>query len=139
MSSRPDFDALAGSLADDPRIAAAIVFGSCARGRARPDSDLDLALLAVDDAAAQSLAADHFTLLGTLGALAGREIHLVDLAGVDATLRRAVFAHGVTLFDRSAGALARLRGATLVEYLDGDYLRRVVDAAQRRHLERAGG
>jgi predicted nucleotidyltransferase len=130
---------LTRQLQDDPRIAAAVVFGSFARGTPRADSDIDVGILPVDVAAGASLAAAHHTRLGQLGTALARDVHLVDLGSADPALRRTIFARGVLLFDRSAGALVQAQARALIDYFDGEYLRRVIDIAQRRQLETARG
>lgn len=126
-------------LQDDRRIAAAVLFGSFARGTPRSDSDIDVAILPVDAAAGASLAAAYHTRLGELGTALARDVHLVDLESADPALRRTIFARGKLLFDRSAGALGRARARALIDYFDGEYMRRVIDGAQRRQLDNARG
>lgn len=128
---------LAQALQADERFAAAIVFGSAARGTSRADSDIDIAWLPRDAIARDSLERDPLELLGTLGQASGRDVHLVELERADPGLRRAIFARGRVLFDRSGGSLDKLRARTAVEYLDGEYFRRLVDEGHRRRLERA--
>lgn len=123
----------------DERISAAILFGSAARGALRADSDVDVAILAADADARARLEHDLLDTLGKLGLAARRDVHLIDLEDVDPALRRAIFADGRRLFDRSGGRLRELEIGTLIEYLDGEYHRRLIDEGQRRRLERALG
>lgn len=51
-----------------------IVFGSCATGKARPDSDLDIAV----DAGQTLTPVQHLALIGALAELTGRPVDLVD-------------------------------------------------------------
>lgn len=60
-------------LGDAVRLA--IVFGSCATGKARPDSDLDIAV----DAGQTLTPVQHLALIGALAELTGRPVDLVDL------------------------------------------------------------
>jgi predicted nucleotidyltransferase len=77
-------------LARHPCIRAAYLFGSLATGRARPDSDLDLAVLA-----AQVLSTDEKSaLIGALAELTGRPVDLVDLAVAGEPLLGQVLVHG---------------------------------------------
>lgn len=125
---------LASALAEEPSVLAALAFGSVVRGTARPDSDLDTAVLFRDERTGFAQLPDLAVLLGRLSLAAGRIVHLVDLARADSALRRAVFATGAVLFDRSAGALSRLEHRTAVEYADWAYARAVIDAGHRRQL-----
>ena len=131
--------ALVAALETERRVAAAILFGSAARGTSRPDSDVDVAVLAAGAEAGASLARDLIDVLGTLGLAAGRDVHLVELARADPPLRRSVFAHGRVLFDRSEGRLRELEVRTLLECFDDEYLRRLIDEGHERRLERALG
>ncbi len=123
----------------DPRFTAAIVFGSVARGTARAGSDLDLAVLYANPAARDSVAGELIRTLGELGAVAARDVHLVDLERADPGLRRAVFEGGVVLLDRDPRRLRDLRATTGIEYLDWEYARRVADAAHERRLAATRG
>lgn len=136
--SEQRFLAVRKLLEADPSIAAAIVYGSAARGQLRADSDLDLSVLRareLEDIGTRSVLDE----LGALGNAAGRDVHLTRLEGTDSALRRAIFAHGITLFDRSSGALKRLERTAAVEYVDWEYARRIIEAGQRRQLEQARG
>lgn len=132
-------DELLKVLLADGRVAAAIVFGSAARGSLRGDSDFDVAVLTTDADARAQLGHELLETLGILGQAVRRDVHLVDLEDADPTLRRTVFATGRRLFDRSGGRLRDLETRTLLEYLDGEHHRRLIDAGQRRRLERALG
>ncbi len=126
---------LADALAREPRFAAAILFGSVARGTARADSDIDIGVLIDSAAARTSLEAELTDVLGAFGLIARRNVHLVDLTAADSALRRSIFATGQVIFDRSRHRLRDLHAATLIEYFDWEYARRIIDEGQRRELE----
>lgn len=65
-------------LARHPRIDLAILFGSMANGRAGPDSDLDLAVLAATPISAE----EKMALIGDLAEALGRPVDLIDIARV---------------------------------------------------------
>lgn len=132
-------DELLEALSTDRRLAAAVLFGSAARGSLRADSDIDIAILPVDAVARENLEADLLDTLGTLGRAARRDVHLVDLERAETALRRSIFAHGRVLFDRSGARLRELEARTIIEYFDGEYLRRLIDDAHCRRLEQALG
>jgi predicted nucleotidyltransferase len=90
MRPIPQIDAIAAVLDRHPEIDLAIVFGSLASGRHRPNSDLDLAVRApVVLGAAARLA-----LIGELAGATGRAIDLVDLRRVGEPLLGQVLRHG---------------------------------------------
>jgi uncharacterized protein len=139
MPLPPEINALTPLLRDDHSIAAAVLFGSAVRDRLRVDSDLDIALLYTSDSTRRAAAKNLIERLGHLGRAAHRDVQLVDLKEVSCELRRAVFATGLRLFDRSAGALSELERRTAVEYVDQEYMRRIVDAALHRRLGLSNG
>ncbi len=139
MSVSAPLDRAIEALRSDPLLSAALLFGSAATGQMRDDSDVDFAVLHTDDRSRREADVDLVARLGRLGALAGRDVHLIDLEAASVELRRAVFGRGVRLFDRSAGRLADLERRTMVEYVDGEYLRRVVDRYLAAALQRSHG
>ena len=77
-------------LARFPKIVFAMLFGSVASGRARADSDLDIAV-----AASQTLSVDEkIALVNALAELTGRPIDLIDLKGVSEPLLGQIVRHG---------------------------------------------
>jgi len=139
MRPQTELPRLIEALRAEPRFAAALVFGSVARGSARADSDIDLGVLYVDDEARASAGREWLTLLGRLALAAGRDVHLVDLEAADASLRRTVFETGRALLNRAPRRLRDLRVATGIEYLDWAYARRVADAGHARRLAARDG
>lgn len=73
-----------------PKIAIAVLFGSVALGRQRPDSDLDIAV-----AAEQSLTVNEkIALLRALADHTGRPIDLIDLSVVSEPLLGQILRYG---------------------------------------------
>lgn len=86
-------------LKDFPRISLAILFGSVAAGRARLESDLDLAV-----AAQTPLTSDEkIALIGHLAVAIGRPIDLIDLSVVSEPLLGQVLRHGRRLAGTDLG------------------------------------
>ena len=67
-----------------------MLFGSCAKGTARPDSDLDLAV----DAGRVMTADQRLALTAALAALTGRPVDLIDLRTVGEPLLGQILQHG---------------------------------------------
>ena len=121
-------------LQGDPRVSAAIVFGSVARGTSRADSDLDLAVLPASAQAAKALDEGLLQLGAELSLATNLEVQLVLLDRVEPVLGRQVFVHGRTLFDKSPELTARTLERILIEYFDGAYHRRMGEEALDRRL-----
>lgn len=88
------------TLDSHPEIRQAILFGSLAAGRARPDSDVDLAV----DAGKPLSSEARMALISELAGRTGRPVDLIDLQTAGEPLLGQILAHG-----------RRLRGN------DGDY------------------
>lgn len=74
-SVRSAIAAIRSVLERDPRVRLAMLFGSLAAGRTRPDSDVDIAIMA-DRPLSAELKAEW---IGALAAATGRPVDLIDL------------------------------------------------------------
>lgn len=88
-----------------------VLFGSVATGKARPDSDADIAILGGDSWKALELGS-------ALAALLGREPHVVDLATASDALRFEVARHGVLLFQAEPFAWPEFQARAALMYFD---------------------
>jgi predicted nucleotidyltransferase len=127
--------ALAEAWREDPDIAATYLFGSRARSRPGPRSDVDLAIVlrkGLDDDARWrkrlDLTADACRRLGT------DAVDLVVLEDAPAVIGHRVLAHGVLLSDREPRRRVQVAEAILRQYLDEAYLRQVLDAGLVQRL-----
>jgi predicted nucleotidyltransferase len=109
-------DALRGILETEPGVAYALVFGSLARGTARPDSDVDVALELFPGAPRDARAIG--ALAARLTAAAGREAHVVLLDEAPSPLAYRIFRDGHVLLERDRAALVSRKARTVLEYLD---------------------
>ena len=122
----------------DERVATAILFGSVAKGVARADSDLDVALLASDRAAERMLRGECLDLAARLALRVGRDVQIVLLDDVDPVLGRQVFAHGRKLVERDPARTAACLERILVAYFYGAHHRRMMEAALDSRLAERG-
>lgn len=100
----------------DPRVAFALLFGSAARGTARSDSDLDVA---VGLRRPESFTGrDVLDLLSKLEGATGRRVDLVLMHEAPPALAYRVFRDGQVLVERDRAALVRRRAEAILEYLD---------------------
>ena len=100
-------------------IQAAYIFGSVAQGRARPDSDIDIAVLLgrrLPDARALRY---RLKLAGELGAALHRnDVQLVILNDAPPLLAHRVLSRGALVFERSRAARVRFHVQTASRYAD---------------------
>ena len=105
---RTVFDGVAG-------IRLAVLFGSEASGRARPDSDVDIAVLGAahefDDSAES-----HLT--QALSLATRRNVDLIRLECASTMLKWQIASKGVPLVERTVGEFARFRAGAASEYVE---------------------
>lgn len=115
-----------------PEVVVAYLFGSSARGRAGPLSDLDVAVLLGEGADPASAQLD---LIGDLAAATGTDrVDVVVLNEAPSELAFRVLRDGRLLLCRDDAARVRHRVRTILEYLDLEPLRRIVAEGLRRRL-----
>ena len=131
-----DVDALTTALATVDEVEFAWLFGSRATGRARPNSDVDLAVGLRDGAALELLSDVHDRILAAIDRVVPTE--RVDLLGLDerapVALRQQVFRNGRLLFAKDCTRLVRLRVLTAREWGDSEPKRREAWAITRQRL-----
>ena len=109
-------DALRGILDAEPGVAYALLFGSCARGTGRPDSDADIAIELTPGAARNVRALGG--LAARLESAAGRPIDLVLMDEAPSPLAYRIFRDGRLLIERDHDALVARKARALLDYLD---------------------
>jgi predicted nucleotidyltransferase len=115
-----------------PRVELVVLFGSVARGRSRPDSDLDVAVRCDGPGDPDAL----YLLLAPR--LATSLLDLVDLRRASSLLAFQVARHGQVLYERDAGAFRSFQSLASRRYCDTDKLRRAQRRAIHAFLERQG-
>lgn len=100
-------------LAGFPSLVLAVLFGSSASGKQRPDSDIDIAV-----AAHQALtASEKMAIIEALAERTGRPVDLIDLKGVAEPLLGQIVRHGRRLLG-SDNAYGQLISRHLFEQAD---------------------
>ena len=122
-----DFTRLTQTLHRHSELELALLFGSLARGTARDDSDLDIAVQA-----AQPLSANQeIALIGDLAVAVGRPVDLIDLRTVGEPLLGQILQHGRRLLG-SSDAHGRLLSRHYLDAADFlPYAQRIVDERRR--------
>lgn len=123
---------MAEVLATFPEVRLALLFGSEARGTARPDSDVDIAV----DAPSASLGQIAAALSSRLGA----EVDVVGLGPASIPLLEALISDGIVLHETKPGAGALWRSRVLAQLeTDRPWFRRQRDAWIQRVAEHGFG
>jgi predicted nucleotidyltransferase len=115
-----------------PSVELVVLFGSVARGRSRPDSDLDVAVRCDGPADLDAL----YLLLAPR--LAVPRLDLVDLRRSGTLLAFQVARHGRLLYERDPGAFRSFQSLASRRYCDTDKLRRAQRRSIHVFLERQG-
>jgi len=109
----PPEDSLLEALARFPAVRLAVLFGSTARGRTTPRSDLDLGVLLEPEAATTLWEVE-----GAVGEAARRPVDLIDLRRAPPLLRFEIARDGRVLLERQEGDWKRFKVRALLDWWD---------------------
>lgn len=102
-----------------PAIQAAYLFGSVATGRARADSDIDIAVLLAASVHPAQMFSYRLDLIADLGsALHRSDVDVVILNQASPLLAHRVLSKGRLIFERSPSARVQFQVRTASRYLD---------------------
>lgn len=119
------------ALSRHPEVRLAFLFGSQARGTARPDSDVDLAV--------DAPGLDRLSLAAELGELLEAEVQVIDLRRATYALLKRLLAEGIAVY-HVPGALGQWYSHTLADLeTDGPGFERMNEAFLQRLAERHHG
>ncbi|HEX5760100.1 MAG TPA: nucleotidyltransferase domain-containing protein [Thermoanaerobaculia bacterium] len=124
-----DLNALRAALTALSEVELAVVFGSSARGRSSPRSDVDLALRlkpSTPEARRKIVAAARAAVL--------REIDDIDLDTAPALLRLQIARHGLLLVEREPRSWAEFKAKAMTDWWDWAPTARWIHAAYIRRL-----
>lgn len=126
---------LGGALAflgGNPNIDLAMLFGSCATGKARPQSDIDIAIYP-----RQCLEHQDFQLLSDQIALAtGRPVDLIDLSAANGALLRQILRSGKVLFAKKPSIIGFLHERLLAWQEDFEPALNALFEARRKRFSK---
>jgi predicted nucleotidyltransferase len=115
-------------LARYPSVTLAILFGSLAAGHARPDSDLDVAVLATTPLSSQT----RMDMIGDLALVFGRPVDLIDLSQTHCPLLQQILTQGRLILCKDRTQYAELIRRMAYEEADFmPYYRRILSARRK--------
>lgn len=128
-------EALLGVLRSVPEVAVALLFGSRARGNARADSDVDVAVIFVPAADGARRFALRCELSERLARAMGVDrADVVDLEAASPLLAHEVLQHGRLLLSLDEPLRTRVVARQVMRYIDTAPMRRVLDDATFRRV-----
>lgn len=121
-------DRIKAYFANRPEVAAAYLFGSHASGSSRPGSDVDIAVLIVDD---DEISVNRLTknLQLDLSRLTRKDIHLVVMNNASTELLRQILDKGRCLHNKAPDYLSKFNSKTLSQIAEYGYYRRIFQRA----------
>jgi predicted nucleotidyltransferase len=130
--------AVAGVLAARPAVLAGYVFGSVASGRQRPDSDIDIAILADSRLMRKDPLRYRLDLMSDLGsALKRSDVDVVLMNEAPPALAHNIVTKGVLVFERSRSARIAFQVRALNVFLDTEPMRQLyLQYLKRRYRTR---
>ena len=105
---------VAEALSADPALLLAVAFGSASKGGARPDSDIDIAVLSQGPLTSER----REQTIRRIAEATGRPVDLVDLRSAGVAILRTVLTEGRTLLCRDQRARERLITTMLADVED---------------------
>jgi predicted nucleotidyltransferase len=112
-----------------PELKLAVLFGSTARGKARPKSDVDLGIL-LDPYSAEL----RFRVEADLGRAAGRPVDVILLDDAPPLLRFEIAREGILLFQREDHLWTDFKAKAMVDWWDWAPTHRMIAAGVVRSL-----
>lgn len=128
-------DRLRQALQSGLKLRLALLFGSFARGTARPDSDVDIAILPMD---ADLSLSEELALQASLSSIARREVDLVRLDRCYPLLRWRVAKEGIVVLANAPADETRFRARAGIEHAEFEPMVRKAGESFRRRLARDG-
>ncbi len=124
-----DLEKLRETLAAEPAVQLAVLFGSTARGRSSARSDVDLALRLVPETTQARRA-----VVATAGRAARRDVDIVDIDTAPPLLRFQIARDGVLLVEREPRLWTRFKARAMLDWWDWAPTARKIHAAYLRRL-----
>lgn len=117
-----------------PEVQAAYIFGSVASGRARPDSDVDIAVLVSGKILRRDPFKYRLELISDLmGALKRDDVDVILLNQAPPLLAHRVLSKGKLILERSASARVAFQVRTVNRYLDTQPMRNLYLSYLKKH------
>jgi len=121
-----------------PNVQAVFLFGSFAKGKSRPASDVDMAVL-LDPAVPEGSYLDRrLQWMSDLSNQLGREADVIILNEAGPVLKHQVFEHGRLLYETDRQQTTSFKARSMIEYVDWLPYKERLDKATLQHFSATG-
>lgn len=117
-----------------PDVEAVFLFGSAAKGRSRPDSDLDLAVLLDRSVPEETYLPQRLTFAGDLSLQLKTDVDVVILNEAGPVLKHQVLLYGRLLYETDHRLITRFKARAWLEYFDWLPYKKKLDASVLKHF-----
>ena len=118
-------DKIAACISAHEDIVTAFIYGSFAKGQARPESDMDVAILL--SAGVQWALKARLNMISQLEEIAGRDVQLLVLNTADPIIKHQVFKYGQLILQKNKNFYQAFWVKSLNEYFDLKQVRKPIE------------
>ena len=120
----------------DKTILAAYLFGSYAKNKSKPTSDLDLALLTSDARGKRKKFEKRMRFNGELSRLLKKEVDLIFLEESSDLLGYEIIKTGKLIYEANKAKHRYLAAKIVLKYLDFQYIQKIMEQGMIRSIKR---
>jgi predicted nucleotidyltransferase len=117
-------------------VQAVFLFGSFAKGKSRPGSDVDIAVLLDPETSQEDYLDRRLQFMGDLSSRLGREADVIILNEAGPVLKHQIFHFGNLLYETEHQNTLSFKARSLIEYVDWLPYKERLDKATLQHFRR---
>jgi len=135
MKKNPNLDELTRFLKKEKAVLAAYLFGSYAKNRPKPSSDLDLAFLTTYPKSTKKRFEQRMRLSGELSHVLGRNVDLIFLEESSDLLGYEVLKTGKLVYESNKDKHREAVAKIVMKYLDFQYIQKIMEQGLVRAIK----